>query len=474
MVPYAAGDTRWTLELLPLLGGFLDAAGERLYKTERALIPILADMEYRGARIDRRFLEAAAIDYAERQRLASEAVFAAAGRSDFDLDSNPQLIRVFQSAGVPLPAGPSGRATLTKDTLKALAGRHPLARAVSDYRKVAKIKSTYIDSLLAKLDEEDHVHCTFRAHGTRTGRLSSDGPNLQNVVGAMRAAFVPPEGHVIVMADYSMIELRVVAHFSQDPVLLAAFRGGEDVHVRTAIEVLGHSDDADEMVRRRKVGKNLNFAICYGAGPALVASMSGTSVDVARAHLEKFDRVYSTLARWKRQVVEEARRTGLVRNLYGRTRWLPILQDRDMRRTPACCRAERAAVNTIIQGTAADLFKESMVNVAGLLRERGVRTRMVLNVHDEIVFYVPVDELGLVPELKRVMEQPSIVGSLSVPLVVDISWSEANWRDKRKGIPTASLIGSPIAPAPLAPLEAELLDPDDEDAQDDDDARGAA
>jgi DNA polymerase-1 len=437
MVPYAASDSRWTLELFSLLGGFLDDASARIYQTERALIPILADMEYRGARVDRSFLERAGTDYAQAVDAARQDAYRAASRDDFDLDSSAQLIPVLRAAGLPLREKTAGgRPSLTKASLERLAKHSALARAIVAYRKASKLKGTYVDSLLAKLDEGDHVHCSFRAHGTRTGRLSSNGPNLQNIPPAMREAFIPPDGQILAMLDYSQVELRLAAHYSRDPVMLDAFSRGDDIHARTAIEVFGASSDADETKRRRKIAKNLNFAICYGAGPEKIAAMSGEPVEMARAHLDRFYRVFSQLARWKREVVLRARATGLVQNLYGRKRWLPILTDPTQRDTKPYWKAERVAVNTLIQGSAADMFKETMVNVDGLLGARGAKTRMVLNVHDELVFYVPMDELDLVAEIQRVMENPSIADRLLVPLVVDVSHSSKNWKEKQSGVPT--------------------------------------
>ena len=437
MVPYAASDTRWTLELLPLLEGLADASAERLYQTERALIPTLADMEYRGARVDRAFLERAGESYEAELAAGREAVFAAAGRRDFDILSNPQLAEVFAAARIPIEARTaSGKPSLTKAALLGLARKHPLARAVLDYRKAAKLKGTYVDSLLAKLDESDHVHCSFKAHGTRTGRLSSDGPNLQNIPPALRAAFIPPEGWLIVMIDYSQIELRLAAHYSRDPVMVDAFHRGDDIHTRTAIEVFGATDDPDEAKRRRKIAKNLNFAICYGAGPSKIAAMSGEPEEACRQHLDRFYRVFGGLARWKREVVLRARAHGFVQNLYGRRRWLPILKDPSQRNTKEYLKAERVAVNTLIQGSAADMFKETIVNVAALLEQRRARTRIVLNVHDELVLYLPPDELPLVSEVRRTMERPSIAVTLRVPLVADVSHSPASWKDKSPGLPT--------------------------------------
>ncbi len=437
MVPYAASDTRWTLDLLPLLESHADANAARLYQTERALIPILADMEYQGARVDRAFLERTGSGYEAELATGREAVFAAAGRRDFDILSTPQLAEVFAQARIPIEARTaSGKPSLTKAALQGLAKRHPLARAVLDYRKAAKLKGTYVDSLLAKLDANDHVHCSFKAHGTRTGRLSSDGPNLQNIPAAMRAAFIPPAGWLIVMIDYSQIELRLAAHYSRDPVMVDAFHRGDDIHTRTAIEVFGATDDAEEAKRRRKIAKNLNFAICYGAGPSKIAAMSGEPEEACRQHLDRFYRVFGRLAQWKREVVLRARAHGFVQNLYGRKRWLPILKDPSQRKTKECMKAERVAVNTLIQGSAADMFKETIVQVAALLGDRRARTRIVLNVHDELVLYVPPDEHALVSEIQRTMERPSIAPTLLVPLVADVSHSPSSWKDKRPGMPT--------------------------------------
>ena len=457
MTEYAAGDTRLTLALEHILAPALDEPGQRLYQTERALIPILADMEYRGVLVDREVLACASADYERKAHVARDAVFAAAGRRDFNIESGRQLVRVFRELGIPLPLK-DGKPSIDKHALQSLAPHHRLARALQGYRTVAKLKGTYTDSFAAKLDEHGHLHCSFKAHGTRTGRLSCEAPSLQNVPAAVRAAFVPPPGHVIVAIDFAGIELRVLAHCSADPVMVDAFLGGKDPHLHTAIEVFGASDDPEEMARRRKLGKNLNFAIGYGAGAHRIAAMSGKPIDTARQYLERFYRVYGGIRRWKEHVIAEAHRTGLVQNLYGRTRRLPVFLDPAMRRTPACFKAERVAVNTIIQGTAADLFKETLVNVARLLRDRDAKTRMVLNVHDEIMFYVPCDELALVADIQHVMEHPSIAVHFRVPLVAEVSWSQTSWRDKVKGLPTAELLEG--APAPAVPLE------EDEDSQD--------
>ena len=222
MTGYAASDTRLTLALQGILAPALDEPSQRLYETERALIPILADMEYRGVLVDREILARASREYEGKAHVALEAVFSAAGRRDFNVESGPQLVRVFRELGIPLPASKEGKPSLDKHALATLAAHHPLARALQDYRTVAKLKGTYTDSFAAKLDERGYLHCSFKAHGTRTGRLSCEAPSLQNVPASVRAAVVPPPGHVIVMIDYAGIELRVLAHCSGDPVMVDA------------------------------------------------------------------------------------------------------------------------------------------------------------------------------------------------------------------------------------------------------------
>lgn len=467
MVPYAASDSRWALEMYSLVAARLaaDPAAVDLYATELALIPILADMEYQGARLDRTFLEAADREHAQRIDDLRHRVHEAAGDRDFDPDSPRQLVQVFQRAGIEIRAlTEKGAPSLVAEELERLAAEgHPLARATLEYREVVKAKGTYLEPLLRKMDERGYIHCSYRAHGARTGRLSSGDPNLQNIPEEIRAAFIPPDGWLLVMIDYSQVELRMLAHCSRDRTLLDAFERGEDVHRRTAVEMFGLTEDAAEMKARRKIGKTLNFAVGYGAGPAKVSAMTGKPIGVCRQYLERFyGEVYPGVATWKREQVERASETGIVRNLYGRVRRLPILQQprpAEPRRPPPGAddaawdawreelgewkrqmtpfwKAERIVPNTIIQGTCADIFKESIVNVADFLAREKARTRIVLNVHDELAFYVPRDETGLVPELKRIMEEDfSIAPELRLRLVADVSWSDKNWRDKQPGLP---------------------------------------
>ncbi|MCC7537385.1 MAG: DNA polymerase I, partial [Deltaproteobacteria bacterium] len=303
-------------------------------------------------------------------------------------------------------------------------------RIVLEHRTLAKLKSTYLDALPQAIDPATgRIHTRFHAMGAATGRLSSSDPNLQNIpirtaLGRkIRAAFVAPPGCRIVSADYSQIELRVLAHLSGDPVLCAAFRNGEDIHVRTAKLVFGVDDEGVTSELRRRA-KAINFGVVYGQGDFGLAQVLDISRREAGAFIEAYFERYAGVARYMSEAVESARRLGFSKTILGRKRWVPDLRSNNRQARMA---AERVARNTPIQGTAADILKVAMVRLAERMDARALRSRMILTVHDELVLECPKDEVSEAKALLR--ETMESAAELSVPLVVDVgegdTWGEA-------------------------------------------------
>jgi DNA polymerase-1 len=299
---------------------------------------------------------------------------------------------------------------------------------VLEYRHLSKLKSNYIDALPLLADADSRVHTTFQAAATATGRLSSVNPNLQNIpirteLGReIRAAFTASPGTQLLSADYSQIELRLLAHFSQDPLLMRAYAEEIDIHTLTASEVFGVPiENMDKETRGR--AKAVNFGIVYGISAFGLAAQLGIPQGEAKAYIEKYFNRYEGVKAFIEQTLEQTRREGAVRTLFGRMRPIPDIESRNPNQRGF---AERTAVNTPLQGTAADLIKLAMIVIDRQLTERKLKTSMVLQVHDELLFEVPLDETDEVGELvKKAMQG---VVTLNVPLVADLAFG-ANWRD---------------------------------------------
>jgi DNA polymerase I len=398
---------------------------------ELPLAGVLADMERAGVRIDVGFLGGLSASWeADLSRLTSE-IHALAGR-EFNINSPKQLGEIlFGDQGL----RPGRRTEKTKslstsvEVLEDLAGSHPLPRAILDYRSLQKLKSTYVDALPLLVEPQTgRVHTSFNQAVAATGRLSSSDPNLQNIPirtergRQIRRAFIPADGCLLISADYSQIELRVLAHLCGDPALVEAFRSGEDIHRRTAAEVFGVLPDlvTDEMRRRAKA---VNFGILYGMGPQRLARDQGLSLKEAVSFIDRYFGRFSKVKEYIDRTIAAAESEGRVRTLFNRVRYLPELQgsNRNARQ-----QAVRASVNTTIQGTAADLIKMAMVRLAGLLKERGSGARMLLQVHDELVLEVPETESRPVASWTR--ETMETIHPLAVPLVVDLH-AGRNWLD---------------------------------------------
>jgi DNA polymerase-1 len=315
--------------------------------------------------------------------------------------------------------------------LEALAPEHKIVAKVLEFRQLTKLKGTYVDALPELIDPATgRLHTTFNQTGAATGRLSSSNPNLQNIpvrteLGReIRAAFVPREGWKLVTADYSQIELRLLAHFSGDRVLVEAFRNGEDIHTRTAAEVFGVPPLMVTPDQRRNA-KTVNFGIVYGQTPFGLATQLGIDRREAELYIRSYFERYSGVKKWIDQTIAEVRTSGVARTLDGRERPIPDINSRNPN---ARGFAERTAVNTPLQGTAADLIKLAMIRIDAGLTARGWRSRMLLQVHDELVFEAPPDEAAMLAQfVKETMES---VRRLEVPLIVDTGMGD-NWRDAK-------------------------------------------
>jgi DNA polymerase-1 len=400
---------------------------------DRPLIPVLRRMEKTGIRIDRELLGDMSQDFEAQLGKLTDEIFQHAGRP-FNINSPQQLGQVlFEELGLP-SLGKTGKTkshSTAADILEALAPQHPIVQKVLDYRSLAKLKGTYIDALPQLADAAtNRVHTTFHQTGAATGRLSSSDPNLQNIPirteqgRAIRAAFVPEEGWTLVAADYSQIELRLLAHFSGDKVLVEAFRNNEDIHTRTASEVFGVSPlmVTPEM---RRGAKAVNFGIVYGQTAFGLASQLGIPKAEAERYIKTFFERYSGVKRWIDRTIEECKQTGLSQTLHGRQRPIP---DINAKNPNARGFAERTAVNTPLQGTAADLIKLAMIRLADLLEEKKWRARLLLQVHDELVLEAPPEEVEALRDLVR--SEMESVAELAVPLSVETG-AGANWRDAK-------------------------------------------
>ena len=416
----------------PAMRKDIDDLGERRVYEEidLPLVPVLLGMEKAGIRIDSVVLGQMAERLSTDMQRVGEEVFALAGHR-FNINSPKQLGDVlFNKMGLPRPMkyGKGKVISTAQDVLEELAAHHSVPRLVLDYRKLAKLKSNYADSLPLLADSEGRVHTTFNQVGTATGRLSSTNPNLQNIpikteLGReIRAAFVAPKGCVLLSADYSQIELRLLAHFSADPLLTRAYQTGEDIHTLTAAEVFGvAAETMDKETRNR--AKAVNFGIVYGISPFGLAAQLGIDQHEARLYIDKYFARYEGVRTYIDRMLEETRREQMVRTIFGRIRPIPDIQSRNANQRGF---AERTAINTPLQGTAADLIKLAMIRIDRRLATEKLRSRMTLQVHDELVFDVPEDEVPAMTELVR--HEMEHVLELSVPLVADVGVG-ANWRD---------------------------------------------
>jgi DNA polymerase-1 len=349
----------------------------------------------------------------------------------FNINSPKQLGDVlFNKMNLPKPMkyGKGKVVSTAQDVLEELAESHTTPALVLEYRQLAKLKNTYLDQLPNLADREGRIHTTFNQVGTATGRLSSTNPNLQNIpirtaVGReIRAAFIAASGNVLMSADYSQIELRLMAHFSQDPLLLDAYRTGKDIHTLTAAEVFG-VDAATMDKETRNRAKAVNFGIVYGISPFGLAAQLGIDQKTAKQYIETYFERYAGVRRFIDETLDTVRRDQAVRTHFGRVRPIPDIQSRNPNMRGF---AERTAVNTPLQGTAADLIKLAMLRIDQTLRDRKLKSQMTLQVHDELLFDVVPEEAD---ELQKLVKQEmEHVAEFTVPIIADVGIGQ-NWRD---------------------------------------------
>jgi len=427
---FAGAEAEASLRLREIFEAQLTLHGQRelLTTIELPLSTVLADMERAGVCIDIDWFRSLQARFrAERERIERE-IYAAAG-SQFNINSNQQLrVILFDQLGLPVlkrtPTGPSTDASVLQELAEE---GHQLPTLLMDYREIAKLESTYLDTLPELVHPDDgRLHTSFNQTVAATGRLSSSDPNLQNIpirreLGRdIRRGFVAQPGWKFLVADYSQIELRLLAHLSGDPAFVAAFRSGGDIHRQTAAVIFG-IDVGDVTSEMRSRAKTINFATIYGQGANALARQLRIANAEAKAFIETYFTRFAGVRAYLDSQVAYARENGYVETIFHRRRYIPELRDRNFN-----IRAfgERVATNAPIQGSAADLIKVAMIRIHDALRTRGMAGQMLLQVHDELVLEAPPDEVDAASEIVRsAMEDAA---SLSVPLVVDLGVGE-NW-----------------------------------------------
>jgi len=395
------------------------------------LVPVLARMEDAGVKIDPAVLGQMSVKLQREAEAKARDIYERCSMV-FNINSPKQLGDVlFNKLALPMPSkyGKGKKISTAVDVLEGLAADHEVPRLVLEYRQLTKLKSTYVDALPALIrSQSGRVHTTFGQTGTATGRLSSTNPNLQNIpirteLGReIRAAFIAEPGHVLLAADYSQIELRLLAHYSKDKLLVEAFRRGDDIHTLTASQVFGVPP---LMVTpdHRRLAKVVNFGIVYGLSAFGLSQQLGIDPDEARRFIDAYFEKYAGVRAFIDATLEQTRRDQKVKTLFGRIRPIPDINSKNATQRGF---AERTAVNTPLQGTAADLIKLAMIRIDEEIRKRGLKSRMTLQVHDELVFEVPESEVEAMKPLVR--EHMEKAHSLAVPLLVEIGIGP-NWRD---------------------------------------------
>ncbi len=433
---YSCEDADMTLRLMHILDQKLriDKNEALFFELEMKLLPVLMDMEMAGIRIDAGFFKQMSAGFTRQMKALEREIYDEAGM-EFNINSPQQLGHVlFEKLQLPVQKKTfktKQYSTDVKVLKKLTAFPHKIPGLILRYRTLSKLKSTYLDALVKMVNPDTgRVHTSYNQTVAATGRLSSSNPNLQNIPirgeegREIRKGFVAEKGHFLVSADYSQVELRVFAHYSNDQAFMEAFKQDEDIHTRTAAEILGEKAEAVTPDMRR-IAKAVNFGIIYGMGPKKLSEELGIDLKTAKDYIATYYEKYHGVTRFREETIDTARKEGYVTTLFNRRRYLPDIQhgNRVIR-----AEAERMAVNTPIQGTAADLIKKAMINIHQRLIQNGFQSRMLLQVHDELVFEVPEEELDtLIPMIKEEMET---VYALRVPLKVDINkgrnWDEAH------------------------------------------------
>ncbi len=434
-----AAPTAALLSHCALIGCLYETLSQRLkelgmeqlyYQVELPLCPVLAEMELAGVLVDRSALAEFGQALAQGIQQDQQTIYQLAGE-EFNINSTQQLGHVlFDQLGLPPVKKTKTGYSTNADVLEKLMGRHPIIQVILDYRQLTKLKSTYADGLGKVIDPDGRIHTSFQNTVTATGRLSSTEPNLQNIpvrtqLGAqLRKMFVAGPGMALVDADYSQIELRLLACMAEDQAMMEGFRSGEDIHTITASQVFGVPQEEVTPLMRRSA-KAVNFGIVYGISPFSLSQDIGVTVQQAKEYMDKYFEHYAGVRAYMDAVVERAKKDGYVSTLFGRRRWVPELKSSNFNTRSF---GERVALNAPIQGTAADIIKLAMIRVRNRLLEEGLRGRLVLQVHDELIVECPLEEVPAV--CKLVKEEMEGAAALPVPLVADTgtgkSWAQAH------------------------------------------------
>jgi DNA polymerase-1 len=433
--PYAAEDADITLRLHEHLWSELERIPSlrKLYReVEQPLVPVLLQMEETGVLLDRAMLKEQSGELAKKMKELEEKAHTLAG-GPFNLGSPKQLQEIlFNQLGLPVHRKtPTGQPSTAEDVLQELAIEFELPQVILEYRGVSKLKSTYTDKLPLQISSgTGRVHTSYHQAVAATGRLSSADPNLQNIPirtpegRRIRQAFIAPEGHRLLAADYSQIELRIMAHLSGDEGLVAAFADDQDIHRATAAEVFGATLE-EVTAEQRRSAKAINFGLMYGMSAFGLGRQLGIPRGEAQLYVDLYFERYPGVKAFMDSIREKARSDGFVETLFGRRLYLPEINDRNAQRRQY---AERSAINAPMQGTAADIIKKAMVSVHRWIEEEKVPARMIMQVHDELVFEVQEDACE--PVRERIVDLMCNAAELSVALKVEAgigrNWDEAH------------------------------------------------
>ena len=430
---YAGDQAVFALQLADILDEKIKAANQATLfnDIELPLVKVLARMEIKGVKVDVERLALLAKGFSERLEVSGEKIYHMAGEP-FNINSPQQLGRIlFDKLGLPMGKKTKTGYSTSMEVLSSLSPHHPLPAEVLNYRSLMKMKNTYVDALPRMVNPDTgRIHTSYNQTATVTGRLSSSEPNLQNIPvrteegREIRRAFVADSGNLLISADYSQIELRILAHYSGDEALLEAFSKGEDIHLRTAVEIFGVQPDAVTAEMRRQA-KAINFGIIYGMSSFRLARDLGIPQKTGREIIERYFERYQGVRSYVEEMPQTGREQGFVATLFNRKRFLPDLNSRNHNIRQF---AERTAINTPIQGSAADIIKLAMIRIDAELERRSLPARMIMQVHDELVFEV---EVGGAQEVAQLVQyEMESVTSLAVPLVVEAvigaNWDEAH------------------------------------------------
>lgn len=430
---HLARKARAIYQVYPVLDRQLQEAGldALMFDLEMPLAAVLANMERHGVLVNRERLDELGVELKRSMDLLQEEIYELAG-VPFNINSPKQLGEIlFDKLGLPVIKKTKTGYSTSADVLEKLAPQHEIVEKILHYRQVGKLYSTYIEGLKKEIGSDGKIHTQFNQTVTATGRLSSTEPNLQNIPIRMeegrriRQIFIPSEpGWYMLSADYSQIELRVLAHISGDANLQKAFKEGKDIHTQTAMDVFGVAEDEVTSLMRRQA-KAVNFGILYGISGYGLAQGLDIPQKEAREFIERYFETYPGVKKYMDSIIAQAKQEGYVTTLSGRRRYLPKIHSRNFGERSF---AERTAMNTPIQGTAADIIKIAMVRLDRQIRERGLKGRMLLQVHDELILEVPESELPAMQELVRDVMEHAL--ELSVPLVVDVNCGK-NWYEAK-------------------------------------------